>query len=673
MNPRIYDNIRDEISKIIKREFKKDLELIWTFPRSSELGDLSFPLFNMSKELKKSTQELGHYVAENLLNNQYIERIEVHGGFLNLFLKKKEFTSAILLNLLSQKKYGSSDWKSDERIIVEHTSSNPTGPLHVGNVRSSIIGDVIGRLYKFLGAQVNIRYYVNDLGRQIAPLVIGYQLIKNKIKPDVKIDLWFGKIYAIMNTFLEINQIKNLMLSKMQKKNIDGSKYELTQKEIQNFKNQLDEIGNTSEEKEGLIIQLNKLLRVQSSLRERLSDLYHNLLTETLENIEDLESLTTKYVKLYQDGKDKAVVSQFRELTEKVLSGHIETLNMLNIFVDDYDWESVYAWSGEVQDVLNELSNSKYLRHEGEARLLLCDKIASETSYKTTYNIKHEIPDLIIVNSEGITLYVCRDIVYHLHKLDKFNATYCYNVISKQQQLAQQGVKLALYALGKSDVADKIEHYDYEYVSLIGRKMAGREFEYVTPDEIYELTKEEVYQILKTREYPKEQEDEIAQKVSSSSVKYHILKMDPQKTIRFDVKKAADPNENSGSFLQYSYARAFNILLKAPEKGIKVDQIIRNVKEVDVKVESENEWILIKMIEDLPAMLEKSLSSLKPDSVANFTYSLASAFNKFYDSCPVLIAKDKSVLQTRILIVYSTIKCLESLFEVMGIDILDKM
>ena len=280
---------------------------------------------------------------------------------------------------------------------------------------------------------------------------------------------------------------------------------------------------------------------------------------------------------------------------------------------------------------------------------------------------------MIIVNSEGITLYVCRDIVYHLHKLDKFNATYCYNVISKQQQLAQQGVKLALYALDKEEIADKIEHYDYEYVSLVGRKMAGREFEYVTPDEIYELTKQEIYEILSSREYQQNQMDEIAQKVSASSVKYHILKMDPQKTIKFDVKKAADPNENSAPFLQYSYARALNILMKASEKDIDVENIIENFEDLKLQIETDEEWNLIKIIEDLPSVLIRSLETLKPDSIANFTYSLASAFHKFYDSCPVLIAQDESILKTRILIVYSTIKCLKSLFEVMGIDILEKM
>jgi len=72
-------------------------------------------------------------------------------------------------------------------------------------------------------------------------------------------------------------------------------------------------------------------------------------------------------------------------------------------------------------------------------------------------------------------------------------------------------------------------------------------------------------------------------------------------------------------------------------------------------------------------VLKRALTQLKPDIVANYAFSLASAFHKFYDACPVLQAEDKDSLETRIAIVYSYTKCLESLFEVMGIDILEKM
>ena len=301
------------------------------------------------------------------------------------------------------------------------------------------------------------------------------------------------------------------------------------------------------------------------------------------------------------------------------------------------------------------------------------DNIASNLGFKEKYDIKYELPPSIIVNSEGITLYPCRDIAYHLHKLEKFNASYCYNVISKEQQYPQLTVKLALYGLGEPDVADKIEHFDYELVTLVGRKMAGREFEYVTPDEVYDLVKDEVKILLEERDYSEEERKNIAEKVATSSVKYFILRMDPKKIVVFDVKKAVNLNENTGPFLQYSYARALNIIKKAKENDIDVQSIFSSAEQINLEIEKEVEWEIIKMMEELPYILVKAAESLRPDSVANFTYSLAAAFHKFYDSCPVLKAETDTLRDSRLLIVYSFLKCLESLFEVIGIDYLEKM
>ncbi|MFW9853194.1 MAG: arginine--tRNA ligase, partial [Candidatus Thorarchaeota archaeon] len=375
----------------------------------------------------------------------------------------------------------------------------------------------------------------------------------------------------------------------------------------------------------------------------------------------------------YQEGKDGEIVNSFREVSKEAISGHVITLNLFNIFHDDFDWESDVAWSGEVTHILQELEQKSVLRHDGHARLLANDKIATKFGYKKKYNVKYKIPDLIIVNSEGITLYPCRDIAYHLHKLDKFDGTFCYNVISKQQQLAQLTVRLALYALGHQDIADKISHFDYEYVSLVGRKMAGREFEYITPDELYEAVKTEIDLLLKERNYTEDESQEISRKVSSSSVKYYILKMDPQKAVEFDVKRAVSLNENTGPFLQYSYARALNILKKAKEEEIDFQTILDSAQDLKFKIEKKEEWDLLLLIEELPSIIVKAVDSLRPDSIANFSYSLASAFHKFYDVCPVLKAETAELMETRMILVYSTIKCLESLFEIMGIDTLERM
>ncbi len=674
MSSRIYDTIKDKIKEILKEQYNLDTEVVWTKPPSPKMGDISFPLFNIAKIQKSTPNEIGQKLTEKLSMPEYINKLELKDGFLNIFLEKNFFTKNTLLETIKQPNYGQNTSKTSERIIIEHTSSNPVGPLHIGNVRGSVLGDVLGRLYKFQGAAINFRYYINDLGRQIAHLIIGYSLLKEeKVKPDTKIDLWIGKIYAIMNTFLEIQQLKYQFQILNIKIKTESKLYELSTEDVKEYLSYLENSKIEQKEKEILTKWLEKLDRVSTSLQKRLPRLYSILLNLVGEKIEDLNKLTKEYVIKYQEGKDEEIVNNFREVSKEAISGHVTTLNLFNIFHDDFDWESDVAWSGEVTHILNNLEQKSFLRHDGQARLLANDKIATNLGFKKKYDIKYEIPDLIIVNSEGITLYPCRDIAYHLHKLDKFDATFCYNVISKQQQLAQLTVRLALYALGNQEIADRISHFDYEYVSLVGRKMAGREFEYVTPDELYEAVKTEVDLLLKERNYSEEESQDISKKVSASSIKYYILKMDPQKSVAFDVKKAVSLNENTGPFLQYSYARALNILKKAKEEKIDFQTILDSAQNLRYEIKKKEEWDLLLLIEELPSIIVRAVDSLRPDSIANFSYSLASAFHKFYDACSVLKAETEELKATRMILVYSTIKCLDSLFEIMGIDTLERM
>ena len=674
MISRPYDEIKQLIESYLEKEFSMKSDLIWSKPPSIELGDISFPLFNIAKELKISPSELGEKIIAEIRFPDIIEKVNLQGGFLNLAFNRSIFVTQVLQTILEQTKYGQNSSLNSERIIVEHTSSNPTGPLHIGNFRGSVLGDVLGRLFSFLGAAVNVRYYVNDLGRQIAPLVIGYFLLKEtKFEIEEKGDLWLGKVYASMYTFLEIQQLKKKLSMLGWKLQNSASLYCLDDTDLKTIADFLNSLPVENEEKDNTKKWFSKLARIQSSLIERIPDLYEKLNTLTSSRIENLESMTNQYVKNYQEGKDKSIVEKFREVTKMALDGHVETLNLFEIYHDDFDWESDVAWSGEVQTMLTELEDKKYLRHDGKARLLKNDTVAEELGYKTKYSINYEIPDTIIINSEGITLYPCRDIVYHLNKLEKFNASLCYNVIAKMQQLPQLSVRLALYGLNRIDTADKIHHFDYEYVSLIGRKMAGREFDYVTPDELFALAQKEIKIIIEERDYSEEEQQKIIKKVAASSIKFHILKMDPQKSVAFDVKKAVDPNENSGSFLQYSYARALSILNKSSKQGINVQKILESTEKEKLIIEKQAEWDLVKLMEELPSILVKAAKFLRPDSVANFSYSLASAFHKFYDACPVLKAENPKLVESRVLIVFSITKCLESLFEVMGIETLEKM
>ena len=153
MNSRIYDSIKKQLNEILQKKYNIKTDLVWSKPHSSDLGDLSFPLFNVAKEISQSPHDIGQEILNSFSKNDIIDKIELKGGFLNLFLNQNEFAKSTLLDIISAEVYGKSDTRKNERIIVEHTSANPISPLHIGNIRNSILGDVIGRLYKFLGAK----------------------------------------------------------------------------------------------------------------------------------------------------------------------------------------------------------------------------------------------------------------------------------------------------------------------------------------------------------------------------------------------------------------------------------------------------------------------------------------------------------------------------------------
>ena len=71
-----------------------------------------------------------------------------------------------------KEKYGTFE-KKNKKVIVEHTSANPNGPLHVGRARNPIIGDTIVRIFKAAGYNVESQFYVDDMGKQVATLMWG--------------------------------------------------------------------------------------------------------------------------------------------------------------------------------------------------------------------------------------------------------------------------------------------------------------------------------------------------------------------------------------------------------------------------------------------------------------------------------------------------------------------
>lgn len=138
----------------------------------------------IASHLRQNPSELSKKIVNEIeksyLINQ-IEIIEMVGAFINIKMKK-EYWQNFLLNILKNENYGFENLGNGEKINIEFCSANPTGPIHIGHTRGTILGDVIANLHEKCGFDVTREYYINDAGRQIENLEKSIEFRINQIK-----------------------------------------------------------------------------------------------------------------------------------------------------------------------------------------------------------------------------------------------------------------------------------------------------------------------------------------------------------------------------------------------------------------------------------------------------------------------------------------------------------
>ena len=190
-------------------------------PPSPDIGDLAFACFPLAKILKKSPVDIAEEITRVIQPKRWVKKIETDRGYVNFFIDEDKLAKeTVKLIRELDEQYGGFE-KKREKVIIEHTSANPNGPLHVGRARNPIIGDTLVRLYRFYGYNVEAQFYVDDLGKQVAILAWGLKNIDPSIlpeplrdKPDHYLVRFYQKAYQLMEEdekiAEEINEITRL-------------------------------------------------------------------------------------------------------------------------------------------------------------------------------------------------------------------------------------------------------------------------------------------------------------------------------------------------------------------------------------------------------------------------------------------------------------------------------
>ncbi len=182
----------------------EDALLLIETPPSPDMGDFAVPCFKFAKKYRKSPAAIAAELTEKIGNVEEFEKIESIGPYVNFFVDKKHYAEKILKTAFKEKEgYGSTNVGEGKSVIVEFSSPNIAKPFHIGHIRTTIIGNSIYKIYRYLGYNTITINHLGDYGTQFGMLISAY---KKWGSPEVVEAIEKNPIQELLKLYVKYNQ-----------------------------------------------------------------------------------------------------------------------------------------------------------------------------------------------------------------------------------------------------------------------------------------------------------------------------------------------------------------------------------------------------------------------------------------------------------------------------------
>lgn len=356
----------------------------------------------------------------------------------------------------------------------------------------------------------------------------------------------------------------------------------------------------------------------------------------------------------WEDG-DEEIRSLWSTMNSWVYAGFDETYKRMGVSFDEIYYESETYLLGK-EEVLRGLKEGKFVQ----------DPDGSVWADFTNEGLDRKI----LLRSDGTSVYITQDIGTAKMRFDKHPIDKMVYVVGNEQEYHFKVLSLLLdrlgYAFGKGLV-----HFSYGMVELPDGKMKSREGTVVDADDLMDEMVATARAIAeeqgKGKDMPAEEAAEVARRVGLGSLKYFILKVDPRKNMTFNPKESIDFNGNTGSFIQYTYARIRSLLRKAEELGITLPATFAGL------TISTKEQELIAKVAEYADIVEEAARTYSPAVIANYVYDLVKEYNQFYHEFSILKEENEELRAFRLALSEVVARTIASGFSLLGIEMPERM
>ena len=278
------------------------------------------------------------------------------------------------------------------------------------------------------------------------------------------------------------------------------------------------------------------------------------------------------------------------------------------------------------------------------------------------------LDEKLVLRSDGTSVYITQDLGTATKRIEEDfpKVEGMIYTVGNEQDYHFKVLFLILQKLGFA-WAKNLYHLSYGMVELPNGKMKSREGTVVDADDLMEemvQVAEELSQELgKLDGYTQQQKQQLYRVIGLGALKYYILKVDPKKKIAFNPQESIDFQGNTGPFIQYTYARIQSILRKAGELPA-----LPTTGELHAK-----ERELIKQLSLFASVVQQAADTYSPALIANYVYELVKEFNSFYQNVSILGEEDSVKRSLRIHLSRKVGEVIATGFDLLGIEVPERM
>ena len=581
--------IRSKIEDVVVEIFKSlDLDTEYGKVVKSNRPDLCQFQCNgalaIAKKAKRNPREIASQIVEELSKSSIIKDVDIAGpGFINI-----NVTDEFLINhakeVSENEKLGIDSNKNDTKVVIDFGGPNVAKPMHVGHLRSAIIGDSLQKLFRYLGYSVISDNHLGDWGTQMGMLISELR----RREPNLP---YFDDNFS----------------------------------------------GKYPEEPPITIADLEKMYP-EASKKCKADEA---LMNEAIECTDELQQGKPGFVALWK---------HFVNLSVETLK---KDFDQLGIHFDYWLGESFYM--DRMKEVVAQLKKDGYAVESNGATVM----------YVQEEGDKKEIPPVMLVKSGGGFLYATSDIATIDYRVKEFQADRICYVVDKRQSLHFEQVFRAVKKSGIAPENVLLEHVGFGTVNgPDGKPYKTRDGGVMKLGDLINLVIDKAKERIADSEVAKGDE-EIAKMVGIASLKFADLQNQRLADYIFDIDKFSSFEGKTGPYLLYSAVRIKSIFRKANDAGFIAGDISV------ITTDAERNLILeLGRFEDV---LLNTARDTSPNYLCDFVYDISKTFNRFFKECHILREEDDTVRESWLALVSYTLKTMETVLTILGIEVPEKM